>query len=411
MIEVNGDTEHGWGPVADAFRSNFELGLEAGAACAVYADGRKVVDLWAGESDDNGSPWRENTAVVAFSAGKAATAICAHILVERGDIDLAAPVTDYWPEFGQAGKETTEVGWLLSHQAGLPAVEAALSMDDVCAWYPVIHALETQSPLWAPGTHHRYHALTYGFLVGEVVRRVAGKSLGTFFADEVAQPLQLSSWIGTPSDVEPRVGRIIRSPQVADPVTPLADVYQRYGLTAAAAMENAAIFSAELADPTSLWHVAGSCGGALSDRVDTYNLRRIREAELPASNMVTDARSLARMFAATVGEVDSTRLLTAETVANATVVQTDRSTPFGLPQLGRLEHIFTTPMSFGFMRPSPATPLAGPNSFGHAGAAGALGFADPDARIGFGYLPNRMATSLDDRRARDLSAAVTACLN
>ena len=146
------------------------------------------------------------------STTKGATAICAHLLVQRGELDLDAPVVKYWPEFGAAGKEQIPVRWLLSHQAGLPVVDGPLTFEDACAWHPVIRALEAQKPEWQPGTEHVYHALTFGFLVGEVVRRITGKSLGTFFADEVAAPLGLSAWIGLPEEQEERVARIEYAP-------------------------------------------------------------------------------------------------------------------------------------------------------------------------------------------------------
>jgi CubicO group peptidase (beta-lactamase class C family) len=185
---VQGHVEDGWGPVADAFRANFEGNPgEAGAACCVYAGGRPVVDLWGGYADSTAKrPWNEDTIVQVASTTKGATAICAHMLVQRGELDLDAPVVEYWPEFGANGKEQIPVRWLLSHQAGLPVIDTPLTIEEAYAWDPVIHALEAQKPLWVPGTEHVYHSMTFGYLVGEVVRRISGRSLGTFFADEVA---------------------------------------------------------------------------------------------------------------------------------------------------------------------------------------------------------------------------------
>jgi CubicO group peptidase (beta-lactamase class C family) len=170
--------------------ANFEGGPgEVGAACSVYVGGRPVVNLWGGLADrDADRPWREDTIVQVASTTKGATAICAHMLAQRGLLDLDAPVIGYWPEFGAAGKENILVRWLLSRQAGLPVVDGPLTFEQACAWDPVIRALEAQRPLWRPGTQHVYHAMTYGFLVGEVVRRITGKSLGTFFAEEIAAP-------------------------------------------------------------------------------------------------------------------------------------------------------------------------------------------------------------------------------
>ena len=212
---VQGHVEEGWGKVADAFRANFEGNPgEVGAACCVYADGRPVVDLWGGLADREANrPWNKDTIVAVASTTKGATAICAHLLVQRGELDLDAPVVKYWPEFGAAGKEQIPVRWLLSHQVGLPVIDGPLTFEEACAWDPVIRALEAQKPEWEPGTEHVYHSMTFGFLVGEIVRRITGKSLGTFFADEVAAPLGLSAWIGLPEEQEGRVaaGRVRRS--------------------------------------------------------------------------------------------------------------------------------------------------------------------------------------------------------
>ena len=204
---------------------------EVGAACCVYADGRPVVDLWGGLADREANrPWDEDTIVAVASTTKGATAICAHLLAQRGELDLDAPVVKYWPEFGAAGKEQIPVRWLLSHQAGLPVIDTPLTFEDACAWHPVIRALEAQKPLWQPGTEHLYHAHTFGFLVGEVVRRITGKSLGTFFADEVAAPLGLSAWIGLPEEQEERVARISTRPFTLEELT--AGMIEATGLDA-----------------------------------------------------------------------------------------------------------------------------------------------------------------------------------
>ena len=158
---VQGHVEDGWGKVADAFRANFEGNPgEVGAACCVYVGGRPVVDLWGGLADREANrPWNEDTIVAVASTTKGATAICAHLLVQRGELDLDAPVVKYWPEFGAAGKEQIPVRWLLSHQAGLPVIDTPLTFEDACAWHPVIRALEAQKPLWQPGTEHVYHSM------------------------------------------------------------------------------------------------------------------------------------------------------------------------------------------------------------------------------------------------------------
>ena len=163
-------------------------------------DGEKVVDIWGGVADvKTGAPYTDDSLQLVFSTTKGATAACANLLAQRGELDIDAPVAKYWPEFAQAGKENIPVRWLLCHKAGLPTVDAKLTADEVFAWDPIIHALEVQEPYWEPGTAHGYHAITYGYLVGEVVRRISGKSLGTFWHDEIAEPLDLEFWIGLPA--------------------------------------------------------------------------------------------------------------------------------------------------------------------------------------------------------------------
>lgn len=403
MTEIQGGTAEGWGRVADAFRDNFEHHRELGAACTVYAGGRVVADLWGGIADSrSGRPWKQDTVAVVWSTSKGAAAICAHMLIERGELDPDAPVARYWPEFAAAGKEDLKVRWLLSHQAGLPVVDTRLTFDDVCAWEPVIRALEAQKPLWTPGTQHMYHAKTYGFLVGEVVRRVTGKTLGDFFATEVASPLGLSSWIGLPEEHESRVARL-----EVDLTPPgQLETLERLGLDPDAANQALRV----RADPTSVEARSATLGGAFphnfTEMVNIYNTRAFRASEQPASNMVTDARSVARMYAATVGDVDDTRLLQRSTVNDMSVIQTNASTPHGGRPLDLAE--LDSPMSLGFNRPSRLAPLLGPSSFGHGGAGGSLGFADPQLGVGFGYVMNRMSTAMDNPRAATLISAIAA---
>ena len=181
-----------------------------GSACT--SKGSKVVDLWGGVADPaTNRPYGESTLQLVFSTTKGATAACANLLMQRGQLDIDAPVVTYWPEFGTAGKENIPVRWLLCHKAGLPIIDKPLSLAEVLEWDPVVAALSVQEPVWEPGTAHGYHALTYGWLVGEVVRRVDGRSLGTFFAEEIAEPLGLEFWIGLPESQEHRVAPLIGS--------------------------------------------------------------------------------------------------------------------------------------------------------------------------------------------------------
>ncbi len=402
---VHGYVEEGWGKVADAFLANFDGSPgEIGAACCVYAGGRPVVDLWGGLADREANrPWGEDTIALVASTTKGATAICAHLLAQRGELDLDAPVVKYWPEFGAAGKEHIPVRWLLSHQAGLPIVDGPLTFEEACAWHPVIRALGAQKPEWEPGTEHVYHSVTFGFLVGEVVRRITGKSLGTFFIDEVAAPLGLSAWIGLPEEQEGRVARIECAPFTMEEMT--AGMIEVTGLDAntVTAWINA-VWGAG-----SVQAGAAELGGAFVSS-DCFNTRAYRAAEFPFGNMFTDARSLARMYAATVSEVDGVRLLSPATVERMTVVQTDKTRMNGLPPGLEIPANRSFYMSLGFWRACPPMPLVGPGSFGHPGSGGSGGFADPDAGVGFGYIPNLWSWNIAEPRAKNLVAAVVACL-
>ncbi len=403
---VQGHVEEGWGTVADAFRANFEGNPgEVGAACCVYVGGRPVVDLWGGLSDREANhPWNEDTIALVASTTKGATAICAHLLVQRGELDLDAPVAEYWPEFGAAGKEQIPVRLLLSHQVGLPGIDTPLTFEDACAWHPVIRALEAQKPLWQPGTEHLYHANTFGFLVGEVVRRITGKSLGTFFADEVASPLGLSAWIGLPEEQEGRVARIAYAPFSVEELN--AGLIEATGLDA----DTVAAWIGTMFDPDSAAARAAALGGAFDPTSDFFNTRAYRAAEFPAANMVADARSVARMYAATVSEVDGVRLLDPATVERMTVVQTDKTRMHGLPPGLDVPPDRSFYMSLGFWRACPPMPWVGPASFGHPGSGGSVGFADPDAGVGFGYIPNLWSWNIAEPRAKNLATAVVACL-
>ncbi|WP_433271247.1 serine hydrolase domain-containing protein [Actinosynnema sp. CS-041913] len=407
MNTTSEQVEHGWGKVADVFRKNFEGDGEVGAACSVYVDGRPVVNLRDGLADrDAGRPWRDDTIVQVASTTKGAAAICAHMLVQRGELDLDAPVTRYWPEFGAAGKEEIPVRWLLSHQVGLPIVDGPLTFEQACAWEPVIRALEAQKPLWQPGTEHVYHSVTYGFLVGEVVRRITGKSLGTFFADEVAAPLGLSAWIGLPEEHEDRVSRLhYAAPFSVEEL--LAGMINVTGLDAdtVTAWVNA-VWGAD-----SVQARAGELGGALDNTTSYFTTRAWRAAEFPAANMIADAHSIARMYAATVSDVDGVRLLTPTTVERMTEIQTDKTPMHGLPPGLDIPADRSFNMSLGFWRACPPMPMTGPGSFGHPGSGGSIGFADPDARVGFGYVTNLWNFRPDDPRAADLSKAVRSCLD
>lgn len=404
---LQGHVEQGWGKVADAFRANFdgEPG-EVGAACCVYVGGRPVVDVWGGLADSDAKrPWQKDTIIQVASTTKGATAICAHMLAARGELDLDAPVVKYWPEFGANGKEKIPVRWLLSHQVGLPVIDSTLTFEEALAWDPVIRALEAQKPLWQPGTEHVYHSMTFGHLVGEIVRRISGKSLGKFFADEVAGPLGLNAWIGLPEEQERKMARV----QYAKPFTleeMTAGMIETTGLDA----QTVTAWINAVWGPGSVQARAGEFGGALKNFTEYHTLRAWHAAEIPAANMITDARSVARMYAATVSDVDGVRLLDPATLERAIEVQTAKTRMHGLPPGLDIPANRSFNMSLGFWRACPPMPLVGPRSFGHPGSGGSVGFGDPDAEVGFGYVMNLWSFRIGEPRARSLIAAVVSCL-
>ncbi|MFJ9902717.1 serine hydrolase domain-containing protein [Streptomyces sp. NPDC101152] len=385
MTTINGDVAPGFEPVREAFAANFAQHGDIGAALCVYRDGRPVVDLWGGQADpDTGRPWTRDTLQLVYSATKGATATAAHLLAQRGALDLDAPVAEYWPEFAANGKADIPVRWLLSHQAGLVALDQPVPLADALAWHPMVAALAAQRPLWTPGTAHGYHGRTFGWLVGEVIRRVSGRTPGRFFADEIAAPLGLDFFIGLPPTERDRVSRMTyQQPDVDLSKVPLESI-----------PEDLRDLVAAMSDPNSLSNRAFQ----LTDPADIdFNSPEVQAAEIPASNGIGTAHGLARMYAALIGEVDGIRLLTPDTVAAATKEQSN-----GPDQVIMLPSRFGS----GYMLPTALMPLTGPNSFGHPGRGGSLAFADPEHGIGFGYVMNNIVEGADDPRARLLVEAV-----
>jgi len=367
-IEIHGICDEKFTRVRDALAENFATHGEVGAALAVMVDGEMVVDLWAGHADAAQSrAWERDTLVNVYSTTKGMTALCAHRLVERGLLDLDAPVARYWPEFAQGGKGELPVRYLLSHRAGLPALSEPLPPGSLYNWEVMTSALAKQEPWWEPGTKHGYHALTYGWLVGEVVRRISRKSLGTFFRDEVAEPLGLDFHIGLASNHDGRTAEVI-PPVEAD----LEDGF----------------LSAILSDPESMSYKSFSLTEEPID-LEQANTPEWRAAEIPAANGHGSARAVARVYGvlARGGELEGVRVLGASAIESAIVEQSDG-----------LDAVLLLPSRFGmgFMLTQPELQL-GPNehAFGHSGLGGSLGFADPDAKLGFGYTMNKMIVSAD----------------
>lgn len=362
VIEGFADSE--FAAVGAAFRESFASRGEVGAAVSVVVGGKTVVDLWGGIADRrSGKIWDRDTAVMVFSSTKGATALCAHLLAERGALDLDAPVARYWPEFAAGGKDAIPVRMLLNHQAGLPGIRHELPPDVLYHWDVMVDALARETPWWTPGSAHGYHPISYGWLVGEVVRRVSGKSLGTFFRDEIAGPLGLEMWIGFPESEEHRVAGLLGAP-LPEVATPLMRA---------------------MGDRTSPTHAAFLNPPSLF-RMKEMMSRVMRAVEIPAANGMATARGLAGMYAPLALGRGLARI-DRDAVARMGRVQSDGTDEILLAR---------TRFAAGFMktmdnRPGDSVRL-GPNeaAFGHVGAGGSIGFADPIAGVAFGYVMNQM---------------------
>ncbi|MBZ6290979.1 beta-lactamase family protein [Streptomyces olivaceus] len=385
MTTIYGEVAAGFEPVREAFAANFAQHGDIGAAVCVYQYGRPVVDLWGGVADpETDRSWTRDTLQLVYSATKGATATAAHMLAERGALDLDAPVAKYWPEFAANGKADIPVRWLLSHQAGLITLDQPVPLNEALAWHPMAAALAAQRPQWTPGTAHGYHGRTWGWLVGEVIRRVSGRTPGRFFADEIAAPLGLDFFIGLPADQRDRVSRMVYQRPAIDLTTVPAESVPEELREQVAAWRDPQSFSNRayaVTDPAAI----------------DFDSPEVQAAELPASNGIGTAHGLARMYAALIGEVDGVRLLASETLASATREQAN-----GKDQVMLIPSRFSS----GYMLPTETNPMIGPNSFGHTGRGGSLGFADPEHGIAFGYAMNNIIGGLDDLRATSLVDAV-----
>ncbi|MHB8381257.1 MAG: serine hydrolase domain-containing protein [Candidatus Binataceae bacterium] len=381
MAKIEGTCGEKFHRVRESFAANFEDAGEIGAAIAVTLDGAPVIDLWGGHADAARTrPWTRDTLVNVYSTTKGLTAICAHRLVDQGKLDLDAPVAKYWPEFAQAGKDKLPVRFLLSHQAGLPAVSKPLAPETFYDWTAMCAALAEQKPWWEPGTRHGYHAITYGWLVGEVIRRASGKTMGAYFRDEIAAPLGLDAHVGLDAREDARVAEIVPSPPPAPGTpNPLSEMLKNPESMIARAIANPPVV---VLDPK------------------VVNSRAFRAMELPSANGHATARSLARVYGALArgGELDGYRVLRPASIARAYTEQA-----FGFDEVLQLP----SRMGLGFMLSHEGARLGpNPHSFGHPGAGGSLGFADPDAKLGFGYAMNRMGSDavMDPRTFRLIDA-------
>ena len=388
-VAVQGLCEPGFERVREALAETLASGSEVGAALAVYVGKSAVIDLWAGHADAARTrPWTRDTIVNLFSVGKAVGAICALRLVEAGLLDLDAPVAHYWPEFAQEGKGRIKVRHLLTHQAALPAVARRLPPGAWSRWDVMTEALAAQAPWWEPGQGHGYHVNTQGFLIGEIVRRITGKTLGAYLRESFAGPSGIDFFIGFGPELDGRCAELLPQP---------------------ASLEGDELRRQLSVDP-------GSLSGLPLMRVNAYrnppeisgtgvvNTRQWRAAEVPSTNGHGNARAVARLYSALAGDgtLDGVRVLRPETVARAAEEQVygedivlQRPTRFGL----------------GFQLTMAERPLGpNPRAFGHFGAGGSLGFADPDAGLAFAYAMNQGRSGWQHKHVRRLIDLVYAAL-
>lgn len=380
--------------VAEAFEQNYRERNELGASVSVMLNGETVVDLWGGTARaEGGKPWNSDTLSVVWSSTKGAVSFCAHVLASRGQLDLDAPVTDYWPEYGQNGKASTSVKMLLSHQSGVCAVSEPLPKGAYTDWNMMVEAIEKQKPFFEPGTAQGYQALTYGWLVGEVIRRVSGQSLGTFFREAIADPLGIDFWIGLPSIDESRTARLI---------LPEPD------------LENLSPFMAAMIKPGSLQALAlGNSGGYMDygpEKVRGLDTPIAHAAEIGAAGGLTNGRGLAGMYAplACGGSLNGLEYVSPDMLARMGAVASASSRDMTLLAPMRYSLGFFKAMDNRRAPPGIQDNMFLPEAaFGHPGYGGSIGFADPEAQISFGYNMNRMGQGmLLNERGQSLIDAV-----
>jgi CubicO group peptidase (beta-lactamase class C family) len=391
-MNVAGSCDPRFAAVREEFERSFRERGEVGASVCVVADGRTVVDLWGGLADRySGRPWQRDTLVLVWSCTKGAAALCTHLLLARGLLELDAPVARYWPEFAQAGKEAVTVRMVLNHQAGLPVFRTPLRPGGLYDWQYMTDVLAAEEPFWEPGTRQGYHAITFGFLLGELVRRVTGKPFDAFFREEITGPINLDFHIGLPAQDEDRVAPTIR----ADPPPP-GEPLSRF-----VAMSNT--------DPQSMQALLNNNTGRRSLPRD-HDSREGHAAVLPSHGGIASARGLAGLYAPLAAGGGG--LVGPDTLAQITAV----SSAIGVDAL----LFISLRIALGFWKSSDNR--GGPPdardgmilseaAFGHPGMGGSLGFADPVARVAFGYTMNKQGRGVGlNERGQSLVDALYRCL-
>ena len=353
--------------VVDAFVENCESRDEVGANVALTLGGQTLVDIWGGKKTRGGEAWTRDTMSIVFSCTKGATAICAHLLADRGLLDLDAPVAKYWPGFAKNGKEDATVSMMLDHSVGLPHLRTKLKDGAYYDYDYMVKLLEDEEPFWQPGTRNGYHGVTFAWTVGELVHRASGTRLGKFFADELAKPLGLDFYIGLPEALEGRVAPMI----YAEPdAATLASKFTQKVMN----------------DPSSPAHLFLMNGGAAN-----FNSREAHAAEIGSANGISNGRNLAGLYAP---------------LANGKLVSADTLARMGRVSMATHEDatlMIPSRFALGFMKSMDNRKIPNTNNmscimsdsaFGHVGMGGSIGFADPEATMSFGYNMNRMGNGI-----------------
>ena len=384
--QVQGTCDAKFAELKEEFERNFAERGESGASVCVSVNGETVVDLWGGVADPaTGDAWQEDTVSIVFSCTKAATAICAHILIDRGQLDPSAPVSKYWPEFAKNGKENTTVQMMLNHESAIPALREPVAENGFLDWAYMIKRMEDETAFWEPGTRNGYHMVNFGWTVGELIRRVSGKSLGQFFADEVAGPTGAKFWIGLPDGVEPHIAPILPyQPKPDDPLSEFTKLLlsQPDSIQALSFLNNGG-WSPN--DPAAHKAEIGGAGGISNARgqVAMYTPLAVNDGSL-----VSNDRLQAMSSVSTATQKDATLLIPSRFASGFMKSMDNRGQPVGQQQ----------------------SAIIGEKAFGHVGAGGHIGFADPECGMAFSYTMSQMGPGLlmNDRGQSLIDAAYKA---
>jgi CubicO group peptidase (beta-lactamase class C family) len=384
---VKGICDDRFQPVLDNFVFNFKEREEVGSSVCLNVEGETVVDLWGGKLHPRqGGDWQENTISIVHSVTKAAVSLCAHMLIAEGKLGLHEKVTRYWPEFAVNGKADITVEMMLNHSAGLAALRAPVKEGGFLDWDYMVERLAEETPFWPPGTRNGYHMSTFGWTIGELVHRASGLSLGDFFRTRVSEPLGIDFHIGLPESEHGRVARMMRwAPKKGDPVSPYtrALLSDRESLQYLALLNNGKFVT----DAPSSYLAQYGAGGGIT------NARGIAGMFNPLANGggdLIDPVAIERMSAVSVATLEDVTLLSPTRFSTGFMLSMDNRHR----ETGELETI-----------------IMGKNAFGHAGAGGSAGFADPDCRLGFGYSMNKMGAGiLLNQRGQSLIDTTYQCL-